>query len=71
MSAAELLGKEIGRSKHIEGIGIGDYQPAEMKFGLSRKMLEVVRDAGWPTLLLEKSDLVLRDVDIFQQINAK
>jgi hypothetical protein len=50
---------------------IGDYQPAERKFGLSRKMLEVCLDVGFPVAILSRSPLVLRDLDLLQVSNQK
>jgi len=49
----------------------GDYQPAERKFDLSRKMLEVCHELGFPVFVLERSPLVLRDLDLLQEINAR
>jgi DNA repair photolyase len=47
----------------------GDYQPAERKFMVSRQMLEVCRDLGFPVFVLERSPLVLRDLDLLHEIN--
>jgi len=49
----------------------GDYQPAEGRFKLSRKMLEVIRDLNFPVHIVERSPLVLRDLDILQEINRR
>mgnify|MGYP001818036835 CR=1 FL=1 len=46
----------------------GDYQPAERKFQLSRRMLEVCLELGFPVSVLERSPLVLRDLDRLQDI---
>jgi len=54
----------------VDLIFIGDYQPVERKYKISRKMLEVCRDLGFPVFVLERSPLVLRDLDIIQSINA-
>ena len=43
-------------------VGTGDYQPAERKFELSRKMLQVCYELGFPVAVLERSPLVLRDL---------
>ncbi len=69
-NAAELLRKALSR-KPVDIVFTGDYQPAEKKFGISRQMLEVCRDLGFPVFDLERSPLVLRDLDLLQEINAK
>ncbi len=69
-NAAELLRKELSRvPKDI--VAVGDYQPIEAKTELSRKMLEVCLDLEFPVFILEKSVLVLRDIDIIEKINKK
>jgi DNA repair photolyase len=69
-NAAELLRRALSRTA-VDLVFTGDYQPAERKFGLSRQMLEVCRDLGFPVFVLERSPLVLRDLDLLQEINAK
>ena len=49
----------------------GDYQAAERRFGVSRKMLEVCLELGFPVSVLERSPLVLRDLDLFKEINQR
>jgi DNA repair photolyase len=67
-NAAELLRKELKKVRK-DVLVTGDYQPAEQRFGLSRKMLEVVRDLRFPVHVVEKSDLVLKDVDVLKEID--
>ena len=69
-NAPELLRKELAKVRK-DVLATADYQPAEKKFGLSRKMLEVVRDLGFPVHVVEKSDLVLKDLDVLKEINDK
>jgi len=69
-NAAELLRNSLCRSP-VDLIFTGDYQPAERKFGLSRQILEVCLDLGFPVFILERSPLVLRDLDLIQAIEAK
>jgi DNA repair photolyase len=45
------------------------YQPAEAKVGMSRKMLQIVYDYGFPVSLLTKNKLVLKDLDMLRKIN--
>ena len=52
--------------------GISDaYQPAERKYGLTRKILELLRDYDVPTYVMTKSDMVLRDLDLLKEINKR
>lgn len=50
---------------------VGDYQPIEAETRLSRKMLQVCLELGFPVFILEKSDLVLRDISLMEKINEK
>lgn len=47
------------------------YQPAEEVTQISRKLLRVVLDYGFPVFLITKSKLVLRDIDLLKEINEK
>lgn len=72
-SAAELLRRELHRVKPGEEIAIGTatdpYQPAERRFGVTRSMLEVLAEArGLSLNLITKSDLIVRDVDLYRRI---
>lgn len=52
----------------VYGIGTvtDPYQPAERKFELTRRCLEVLRREGAKVSILTKSDLVLRDLDLLR-----
>lgn len=69
--APELLKKEIKKAKR-DVIGIGGvtdaYQPAELKFGVTRKVLEILNENNFPVQIVTKSDLVLRDIDLLSGI---
>ena len=69
-NAAALLRRALSRAE-VDLVFTGDYQPAERKFGISRQMLEVCRDLGFPVFVLERSPLVLRDLDLLQEISAR
>jgi DNA repair photolyase len=69
-NAPDLLRNELGHSK-TDLLFTGDYQPAERKFKLSRKMLEVCYELAFPVFILTRSPLVLRDLDLIQAINQK
>ena len=50
-------------------VAVGDYQPAEKKFEISRRMLEICLEHQFPVFILERSPLVLRDLDLLIEIN--
>jgi DNA repair photolyase len=76
-AAPEHLADEITRAAvRREPIAIGTatdpYQPAERRYGLTRRILEVL--ARWRGLQLSittKSDLVVRDLDILARLHAR
>lgn len=68
-NAAMLLRRALSRCP-VDMVFTGDYQPAERKFGISHQMLEVYRDLGFPVFVLERSPLVLRDLELLQEINT-
>ncbi|MCL4363879.1 radical SAM protein [Patescibacteria group bacterium] len=77
INAPELLAKEIkklrdkGKDKEIFFSSVTDpYQGAEGQYKLTRRCLEVLADYGFAGVVsfLTKSDLVLRDVDVFKKL---
>jgi DNA repair photolyase len=69
INAIELLRKELP-SLDPEVISVGDWQqPAETRYMLSRKMLEVVCEYRFPLFIVERSPLLVRDLDVLTQIN--
>lgn len=73
VNAIELLRRELAskRKKGTVGTGaMGDpYTPSEKKFGLTRKALEVINEFRYPVHIITKSNLVLRDIELLQEIN--
>ena len=69
-NGAELLRKALQRTP-VDVVMTGDYQPAEHTFQISRQMLEVCCELRFPVFILERSPLVLRDLDVLQQINKR
>lgn len=72
VNAVKLLEGEL-RNKRKKGIiGTGamsdPYNPFEEKYELTRRSLEVINKYGYGVGLITKSDLVLRDLDIFLKI---
>ena len=71
INAVELLRRELPRLKR-EVIASGDWQqPAEDRYCLSRGMLEVVHDLGFPLYIVERSPLLTRDLDLLVDINRR
>ncbi|NAY91502.1 PA0069 family radical SAM protein [Muricauda sp. JGD-17] len=75
-SAPELLEAKIKhknwRTKTIVLSGNTDcYQPAEQKFEITRKCLEVFLKYRHPVGIITKNALVLRDLDILKKLNAE
>lgn len=69
-NAPELLRRALSRVP-VDLVMTGDYQPAERKFEVSRRMLQVCYELGFPVSVLERSPLVLRDLDLLQEINDR
>jgi DNA repair photolyase len=71
VNAVERLAKEIaGLTPDI--ISVGDWQqPAEDRYQLSRKMLGVILEAGFPLFIVERSPLLTRDLDLLVEINRR
>jgi len=66
----ELLEKElqtINPKRVLLGSITECYQEAEKEFGLTRKVLEILKNKKIPITILTKSDLILRDADILSQ----
>lgn len=69
-NAPVLLRRALSRAP-VDLVFTGDYQPVERKFGISRKMLEVCYELGFPVFVLERNPGVLRDLDLLQAINQR
>lgn len=74
-NAPELLEDALRRKRQRCMIGTGSmcdpYLPIEKREQLTRKCLALIDRYGFGVSLLTKSDLVLRDIDLLQGINAK
>jgi DNA repair photolyase len=71
--AAEFLRQELRRVKPGEAIALGTatdpYQPAERRYEVTRAILgEFARNQGFELGIVTKSNLILRDVAVLQQI---
>src|SRR3954462_11117306 len=72
-SAARLLRRDLKRVNRGQSIAIGaatdPYQPAERRFGMTRAILEeLANHAGFDISIISKSNMILRDLELFQKI---
>jgi DNA repair photolyase len=68
-NAPELLRKELSPLEP-DILACGDWQmPAESRYCLSRRMLEVALEHGFPVVVIERSPLLVRDVDLLKRID--
>ncbi len=63
--------KKYAGQKVIIGTVTDGYLPQEETYCRTRKILEELKDSGADILICTKSDLVLRDLDLLQEINRK
>jgi DNA repair photolyase len=71
----EVLRRELDRpSWKKESIGFGTatdpYQPIEGTYRISRGTLEALRDAATPVGIVTKGPMVVRDIDVLQDLSA-
>jgi DNA repair photolyase len=74
--AAELLRRDLRRVKPGESIALGTatdpYQPAERRYQVTHAILEEFsRHRGFELGIVTKSNLVVRDLDLLQQIDRE
>ena len=72
-NAPELLEKALRSKRQKCMIGTGSmsdpYMHCEQELGLTRRCLEIIRDNGFGLAILTKSDRILRDIDLLDEIN--
>jgi DNA repair photolyase len=71
--AAALLAAELRhKNYHCRPIALGSntdpYQPVERRLGITRSVLEVLRDFRHPVTIVSKSTLIQRDLDILGEM---
>ena len=71
--AAELLRKTLARPKYrprpiAMGTNTDPYQPIERRYRITRQLLEVCLDARHPVTITTKSDRVLDDLDLLEEM---
>ncbi|MBI5295892.1 MAG: hypothetical protein HY869_10475 [Chloroflexi bacterium] len=69
-NAPELLRRAL-KNAPLDPIFTGDYQPLERKFEISRRMLEVCHEMGFPVFVLERNPGILRDLDLLKAIHER
>jgi DNA repair photolyase len=74
--AAKLLERELAKASYkVRVIAIGTntdpYQPIEKEWRIMRGILEVLNKANHPVAIVTKSAMILRDLDILQEMARK
>ena len=74
-NAPELLEKALRSKRQKCMIGTGamsdPYMPCEDELKLTRRCLEIIRKYGFGAAIQTKSDRILRDIDLLEEINAE
>lgn len=73
--AADLLRRTIRRRGYDPqvlalGAATDPYQPVDRQYGITRQILQVLAEERHPVAVVTKSDLVLRDLDLLQDLAA-
>ncbi|MBO4871873.1 MAG: radical SAM protein [Lachnospiraceae bacterium] len=72
-NAPELLEKELKAKRRKSMIGTGSmsdpYMHCEEQLGLTRRCLEIILQYGFGAAIQTKSDRILRDIDLLDEIN--
>ena len=74
VNIADTLRRELRRSRNGSlaiGTATDPYQPIEGKYRLTRKCLEALIEHPMPTSIVTKGPLVVRDIDVLQELDAK
>src|SRR5437667_4754145 len=77
VNSPEVLREELAKAKDkglpiALGTATDPYQPAEKQFEITRRMLQAIAAlSGMEFAITTKSVLLLRDLDLFKQINAR
>ena len=74
-NAAELLRAELGKRSYrcvpiMLGANTDAYQPVEREWKLTRRIVEVLHEARHPLIIVTKSSLVERDIDLLAPMAA-
>jgi len=73
INASEVLAKELARKPKRGVVLLGSvtdaYQPVEQKYRITRTILKILLQHDFPVSVLTKSNLVVRDLDLFKQFS--
>ncbi len=73
INASKVLAKELARKPKRGVVLLGSvtdvYQPVEQKLCVTRAILEILLQHDFPVSVLTKSNLVVRDLDLFKQFS--
>jgi len=73
INAPEVLAKELSRKPKRGVVLLGSvtdaYQPVEQKYRITRTILKILLQHDFPVSVLTKSNLVVRDLDLFKQFS--
>ena len=73
VNAPKVLAKELARRPKKGTVLLGSvtdaYQPVEREYRLTRAILETLLQYDFPVSILTKSNLVVRDLDLFKQFS--
>lgn len=73
VNATQWLTKEITKPEYvckpiILGANIDPYQPVEIKLNVTRNILEVLNQYNHPVVIITKSSMIERDIDILEEM---
>jgi len=73
INAPEIVARELTRKPKRGVVLLGSvtdaYQPVEQKYRLTRAILEILLQHDFPVSVLTKSNLVVRDLDLFKKFS--
>lgn len=73
INAPEVLAKELSRKPKRGVVLLGSvtdaYQPVERKYRITKAILEILLQYDFPVSILTKSNLVVRDLDLFKRFS--
>ena len=76
VNAPQLLRHELAKSSYVPepialGVNTDAYQPCERDLRLTRRILEVLHECEHPVVLITKSSLIERDIDLLAEMAAR